>query len=485
MKKIILTSALIGTAYGISNAVAADSAKEIMKEWQGTSTPAFRTLEPTYIENGMATGWKDNWFLSIQGGGNAFLGSPKGCGDLFGRMKPAVQISLGKWHTPSIGNRFVFQGFDWKASDMAAQNYRHWHADFLYNLSPALGFGNGNGRFDLIPLVGIGFIDNTTLKRNPFAINYGVQGRFKLSDAWHITAEFGHAITTKDADGYGSSRQFGDNLLSLTAGVSWTFGAKKGFKRVVDARPYVIQNEELMANAFGQQQRIDQLQGELDACAAMNDELRKILEIEGLLDHYLASLGWNKAKPCKGESHGNVVDQNDYSGLNSLRQRLNPDAGKEVEKAAKTSRRNRKIKGNNACAMCDMANGTTGHDLCDALASGKEHIGAPICFFFNLGTAQLVDKSQAANMAEIARVAKKHSLYVVIEGAADAATGNAEINYGLGNERAEFIARELKRHGVSPDRYRAVGIGGIFTFSPQEANRNAIVKLYLKSPFGE
>lgn len=74
---------------------------------------------------------------------------------------------------------------------------------------PSLHIGNGVSRWDIIPFVGVGLIDNRMADCHPFAFNYGVQGRYRISDALHVTAELGNATTFKDADGIGSSRQFG------------------------------------------------------------------------------------------------------------------------------------------------------------------------------------------------------------------------------------------------------------------------------------
>lgn len=479
MKKIILTSAMIGSVYGLGHSFAIDCAKEFTKELPIARTLSFKPLEPTFIDKSLANSWKEGWFLSVQGGANAFVGSPLGCGDLFSRTKPTLQLALGKWYTESIANRLSFQGFDWTAGDMRLQKFRHWHVDFMYNLSPAFGFGNGNSRFDIIPLVGIGFIDNHTIKRHPFAVNYGLQGRFKLNDNWHITAEFGHAITGKDADGYGHHRQIGDNLLSLTGGITWTIGGKDTAKRPIDARPYMIQNEELMALVFAQKQRINQLNSEIEACSTINSELRKILEIEGLMERYIDSLTLLSKDINGGKAYAFTTDMNDYSGLNSLRKRLEEQSG------GRGKSNGNKPYSNLTDKALDLQQNWLGNDnliysadYWDAIASGKECIGAPIHFFFHLGTTDLVDQSQTINIAEIARVVNKYDLHVVIEGTADSATGNEEINFGLGNDRAHYIAQALANLGVPIKRCHEFGIGGISTYSPIESNRNATVKLY-------
>ncbi|MCM1511109.1 MAG: OmpA family protein [Clostridium sp.] len=450
-----------------------------------------RPITPTYIRGAVIPSWADNWFVSVSGGVSAFIGSPVGCEDLFGRMEPTFQISIGKWHTPAIGNRISFQGLKWKSGELELQNYRHWHADLLWNVMPALHIGNGVSRWDIIPFVGVGLIDNRTTDCRPFAFNYGVQGRYRISDALHITAELGNATTFKDADGIGSSRQFGDNLLSLSAGVSWTFGRKVGWKKVVDAVPYIQQNERLCAYAWSLGKRNKELERNYNANARIIAELRKILDIEGLLDKYLH---------CFDDENNGLLSQrngypvNDYSGLNSLRKRL-----RESEKTGVSSRKSsEKQKGkpskNSGTAKIRSSNrndsiGNNRSDnnanlgladnYIDAIRTGNECLGAPIYFFFELGTTRLVDHSQVVNLNEIARIAMKYGLKIEVVGAADSLTGTEEINSGLGVSRARYIADYLMECGVEEEMVITDSEGGIDTYSPNEANRNATVKLYL------
>jgi outer membrane protein OmpA-like peptidoglycan-associated protein len=348
------------------------------------------------------------WFINVAGGGSAFIGSPKGCEDLFGRVQPTLQVSLGKWHTPTVGNRLVFQGFQWKSGALQSQNYRHYHADLLWNVTPSLD------RFDIIPLVGVGIIDNRTADCRPFALNYGVQGRYRLTDYLHVTAELSNATTFKNADGLGAARQLGDHHLSLTAGVAWTFGRKVSGKKVADSAPTMQQSECLAAYTY--------------------------------------------------EPHSNYP-VNDYSGLNSLRRRLHED---------KNAHRNSDKK---ASLSSESAPSSLAWDSIHIEES--DYLGAPIFFFFELGTSNLVDASQLVNLNEIARIAIKYGLKIDVVGAADSQTGTEQINNNLGVARAQYIAEYLTAQGVLAENITTHSHGGISTYTPTPANRNATVSLYL------
>ncbi len=479
-----------------------------MQEKHSTNEELARPLTPTFIKGAVIPSWKDNWFINVSGGVSSFIGSPIGCEDLFGRMGPTLQMSLGKWYTPAIGNRVSFQGFKWKSGELEGQQYRHWHADLLWNLTPTFNIAHEGCRWDIIPFVGVGLIDNRTTDRRLFAINYGIQGRFRICEKLHVTAELGNVTTFKDSDGIGYSRQLGDNLLSLSAGLTWTFGKNAGWKKVVDATPYIRQNERLAAYAFSLNKDYNELMRSYNANARVIAELRKILDIEGLLDKYIKC--FDTGKYDNGIGSGYPI--NDYSGLNSLRKRLRENEkanGKKDIKSAKSdskTAKSRKNKGKSEDAQ-DSSNGNVngnngngsnqnkdqlsqnsdnssrnsvnGSDYLLSIIEDGECLGAPIYFFFNLGTAELVDKSQTVNLNEIARIAIKYGLNIEITGAADSLTGTEEINDSLGHSRAAYIANYLMECGVEQSSLTLVSDGGIDTYTPNEANRNATVSLFL------
>lgn len=481
MKKFLLSAMLM--AVSVLPAVHAreiNPATEKAKDMLSIPDGIFQTIKPAYLTGAVIPSWRDGWFLHLSGGVSAFVGSPIGCDDLFGRIKPALQMGIGKWHTPSIGNRLVFQGFEWKSGTLQAQKYRYFHADLLWNLTPTFNIGNDDCRWDIIPIIGLGLIDNRDADRRPFAINYGIQGRYRIADCLHITAEIANATTFKDSDGYGSARQLGDHLLNFTAGVTWTFGRHAGWKKIIDARPYMVQNEQLMAYAYAQNEKNKALEHRNSANERLVVELRKILAIEGLLDKYAKQIG-----DCGNMTFviGKGYPVNDYSGLNSLRRRLREGRNGNTENGDET---NNKMTGRREISQTDGIDDRL-NDSIQGLALQEYHaqigqddcLGAPIYFFFELATAKLVDNSQLVNLHKIVRVANKYNLKVEVTGAADSATGTIQINENLGNLRAKFIADYLVINGIPAENISIRSEGGIDSYQPHEANRNAIVRLRL------
>lgn len=433
----------------------------------------WETVQPSYLTDVVSVStWKDNWFLSVSGGTSAFMGSPLGCEDLFGRMKPTLAVSAGKWFTPAIGGRLSYQGFQFKDAQLETQSYQFCHADLLWNVLAGLDKGNKPCRWSLIPYVGAGIIHHKGNGHHPFALSYGVQGRYRLTDRFHLLAELGGATTFKDFDGYGVSNQFGDNLVGLTAGFSFTIG-KTGWRKVIDPAPYIRQNEELAVHALCLAGKNRDLQKNNAMNLAIIAELQKILELEGLLDRYadkLSELSGNG----ESEAASSGYPRNNYSGLNSLRARLNRSPLTEASDS--TSSTCPAANFHNQVASQGQDTHSSGNNT-SQLVSDSRYVGAPIYFFFVLNTDRLTDTSQLINLDGIARIANKYGLHIRVSGAADNATGNETLNDSLGLCRAEYIKAQLIKRAVPDSHIEIVSEGGIDDYSPNEANRNACVRL--------
>ena len=428
-KKILLLSMLAISGMSV-NAQHVDSQTDsIHEDFVQVDEVLLRPLQPTYLSRSKdGFGWNSNWFVEAKGGCTAFLGNPVGCGDLFDRTSPVLQIGIGKWFNPSIGGRIEFQGMKFKNANRQMMSYQSVHADFMYNITGTLGQNDeGISRWDLVPFAGVGIIRNADWRNgclcpgvmsnnHPFAIDYGIQVGYRLTDRLHLIAEISGLITTRSFDAVGTSARFGDTMLNLSAGLSVTIG-KTGWKRTVDTRPYVRQNDYLL-------ERCRMLETQLDQCKNKNEEN--------------ASLSKNY--------------RNDYRGLNSLRFRMSAEGANYDEEA-------------NADSSLE--------------SNPKESItiGVPVFFYFKLNSNHLVDESQLSNLDEIAKLAISESLNISISGSADNATGNERVNQKLSKSRAQYIGQELVSRGVSREKIMAVSRGGIDKYTPIEANRLTVVVL--------
>ncbi len=385
-------------------------------------TELLAEIEPVYTkEVVVGSPWSRNWFASAAVGASSFIGTPLGCEDLFGRMQPALQFSVGKWFTPSIGVRASYQGFGMKLTDANITDHRYHaaHAELLWNVVGGVNTHDELGlhRWTVAPYIGGGIIHHEDNGNSPFTINYGVMAAYRLNHRLSVNMELAGLNTFQDFDGQGKSRRFGDQLYTLSAGLTVNIG-KVGWKRAVDANPYRQQNE------------------------YMRDYINELLRqnSKGRKDSMLI------AKSKSGYGSG------DYSGLASLRARL---AHKDWD-----------------------GRGSAPHDsIVGQTADGRKLIGMPFYFFFKINTAELTDQSQLQNLVNLAKVAKAYHLNIYIDGAADSATGTEAVNASLSEARATYIAGLLHDQGIADESIHIRAKGGIDKFTPIERNRHTRVQI--------
>ena len=431
----------------------------------GINEDMLRQIEPTYLkEVAVPSAWSSNWFVGVSGGTSAFVGKPHGKGNLFDRMKPSLAIEAGKWFTPEIGGRLSFQGFQFKDASKNVRDYKMVHADFLWNVTNSFVKDHATTqRWGFIPYAGCGIIHNEDNGKSPFVINYGVIGQYRLTKRLAVNMELGGATTFRDYDGVGASNKFGDNLFTLSAGLTFNIG-KVGWKKVVDATPYINQNKWLADYTNDLLVRIQKLSKAHAEDANVIAEMRKILEIEGLLKAYADRLTY-----YADSTEYRIYPKNDYSGLNSLRARLAHKDWNGMGKQ-KTSR--------SLEYSFSVSDSVSWNKYVAEMAGGTKCIGSPVFFFFKIGTTQLVDVSQMANLDELARIAKAYHLKISVVGAADSVTGNDGINNSLSKSRADYITQQLVARGIDKSMIISKSKGGIDKYSPIAVNRHTAVRLF-------
>lgn len=431
----------------------------------GINEDMLRQIEPTYLkEVAVPSAWSFNWFVGVSGGTSAFVGKQHGKGKLFDRMKPSLAIKAGKWFTPEIGGRLSFQGFQFKDASKNVRDYKMVHADFLWNVTNSFVKDHATTqRWGFIPYAGCGIIHNEDNGKSPFVINYGLIGQYRLTKRLAVNMELGGATTFRDFDGVGASNKFGDNLFTLSAGLIFNIG-KIGWKKVVDAAPYINQNKWLADytnDLLARNQKLSKAHAE---DANVITEMRKILEIEGLLKAYADRLAY-----YADSTEYRIYPKNDYSGLNSLRARLAHKDWNGMGKP-KTSR--------SLEYGFSVLDSVSWNKYVAEMAGGNKCIGSPVFFFFKIGTTQLVDVSQMVNLDELARVAKAYHLKISVVGAADSATGSDGINNPLSKSRADYITQQLLARGIDKSMIISKSKGGIDKYSPIAVNRHTAVRLF-------
>jgi outer membrane protein OmpA-like peptidoglycan-associated protein len=200
-----------------------------------------------YVTNGF---W-DNWFVTAGGGAQIYFGESDGHGSFGKRIAPALDISFGKWITPSVGVRAQYSGLQAKGwtygklpySDGSPDsdgyykekfNTMNLHADFLWNISNAIG-GERTDRFwNLVPYAGVGWARSygNSTRDNEIAFSAGLLHNWTISDAVDISIDMKSMIVNQRFV-HTSSDNGVNALVSVTAGISYKFGAV-GFQRASD-----------------------------------------------------------------------------------------------------------------------------------------------------------------------------------------------------------------------------------------------------------
>ncbi len=349
-----------------------------------------------------------------------------------------------------------------------------------------------------VPFAGCGIIDNRTNGHRPFSLHYGIIGTVRIAQRLQLTLELSSMNTFKDFDGLGNPGQFGDQLMNVSAGLTYSIG-KKSNSRLVDAAPYQEQNERLIY-------LYNQLSNENKGLSIAIQEREKvlaqyryILSLEGLLDRY----GIPSADSSVTRTYGYAY--NSYNGLTSLRERLKKGHDKDSSDSWNDKDgsvhglpqiigdgSSRELSGETELTSSteitlpteldnleDITNGDEWRTYLNLLSDRKTCLGSPILFFFALGTTRLTDQSHQENIRELAKIVSKYGLHVKVTGAADSATGTEEINNGLSSKRSDYITEELLSLGVKPEQIKRMSVGGINRYNPSAANRNTRVEIYL------
>ena len=102
-------------------------------------------------------------------------------------------------------------------------------------------------------------------------------------------------------------------------------------------------------------------------------------------------------------------------------------------------------------------------------------LAAPVSVFFNLGKSVLASPRELQNVEELARVAKARNVKLIVTGYADSQTGTVERNQELSRQRAQVLADELVRLGVSRSNIEVVAGGAVDALSPNDYNRRAVI----------
>ena len=113
----------------------------------------------------------------------------------------------------------------------------------------------------------------------------------------------------------------------------------------------------------------------------------------------------------------------------------------------------------------------------EVVKSVSEFKSTSASVFFNINKSVIASKKDLVNVKELAELAKSEGKTIVVTGYADSKTGSAAYNQALSVKRANAVADEIVKMGVSRDKIETVGQGGVNDLTPYSYNRRAIVTL--------
>ena len=107
----------------------------------------------------------------------------------------------------------------------------------------------------------------------------------------------------------------------------------------------------------------------------------------------------------------------------------------------------------------------------------KELVATSQSVFFKTESSRIASRKDLVNVKEVAEYAKANGNKILVTGYADSKTGSADYNQKLSQRRAEAVANELVKMGVSRDNIIIEAKGGVNDLEPYSYNRRVTVKL--------
>ena len=288
---------------------------------------------PTKSHSVVTNSFGSNWFVGVNGGVNLYNGVYMNGENIFNHLSPALDVYVGKWHTPGFGWRVAYRGLNiqsYKELDHSA--YMNYHFDAMFNLCNLIGGYKADRVWNVIPYVGVGWAGRHAFDENgesfdeaftgSLTANYGILQSFRVAKRLSINLELAGTFLR---NGFSSiaGTQGHDMLWTATAGITVDLG-RVGWDNAPDV--------EALQGIYGGM--IDGLQGQLDdALAANKDKQNQIKALEDAnkaLEDELAAL--RKVKPV------NVSESTFFefgsSKISSKKEIMNIKAYAEAAKAA-------------------------------------------------------------------------------------------------------------------------------------------------------
>lgn len=294
----------------------------------------------------------------------------------------------------------------------------------------------------------------------------GLGLRTKLSGIW------GKNVTDDNNDGNGNkywtlNEHVLFNLSNMLCGYNpnrvWNFipFAGAGVTRSMSYNTYAMNYSLGILNTFRVSKKVginfelgwDRLEGDADGCDYSNgnrgwDSHDNKLYAEVGLTYNLGKASWDKTPDV------DAIKALSQSQIDALNAQLN-DANAENARLKKLLAEKKEEPTN----------------------SVKEFANSPVSVFFNINKYKIASRKDLVNVKEMAKYAKENDANILVTGYADSATGKPAYNQKLSEKRANTVADEIVKMGVSRDKITTEAKGGVNDLSPISYNRRATVQI--------
>ena len=227
-----------------------------------------------------------NWFVSVGGGLNMYMGDHDRQMKFGDRLSPALDVAFGKWFTPGIGVRVMYSGLcisgatqngshsngkpisgkPWDGYWLEEQDFDFFniHADVMFNMSNLLCGYNEKRIWNCSPYIGVGWAhvwDKPSTRE--VSMNVGILNSFRITSSLDINLDIRGMLVNDRFDGeVGQAKE--DGLLTATVGLTYKFPLR-GWNHVKNVEPVD------MAALNALRQKVDQLSRD-------NERLQRALE---------------------------------------------------------------------------------------------------------------------------------------------------------------------------------------------------------------
>ena len=294
----------------------------------------------------------------------------------------------------------------------------------------------------------------------------GIGLRTKLSGIW------GKNVTDDNNDGDGNkywtlNEHVLFNLSNMLCGYNpnrvWNFipFAGAGVTRSMSYNTYAMNYSVGILNTFRVSKKVginfelgwDRLEGDADGCDYSNgnrgwDSHDNKLYAEVGLTFNLGKASWDKTPDV------DAIKALSQSQIDALNAQLN-DANAENARLKKLLAEKKE----------------------ESTKSVKEFANSPVSVFFNINKYKIASRKDLVNVKEMAKYAKENDANILVTGYADSATGKPAYNQKLSEKRANTVADEIVKMGVSRDKITTEAKGGVNDLSPISYNRRATVQI--------